>query len=410
MKNLLTFLTLLFLSSQLIGQIGNVLQFEVGMGMNNSHYIESDFPQAISLNGTISYQLRSFALGLRYEHAVSTLGVEGISSLIPNFNGIRARESEFSRYKSLQLRLDYCPNLENFKPIFGIGFGRVFLNNETTYYDNFLFPIEKPSDDFPGEKRRFNALVLHFGYKVKNMRYGITLLPTKRKDTERVIGTSISYSFGLSKRKSESKYELALNHNWKSNPVLLRVEYGRSLLVPLQGEYAASARYFISAQILAGKNFYLGFTSEEVGHRLGFDKNTIDVKFISDAGRFNIRKTNVTTGISAFKVYVHKFKSIARNTDLFYGGGMGVYKINEVGEERVFIHYYPPVIESSRKLGLLISGGVRTGWFSNKVEVNIPFDDIPIYIGLQTAVGIQIRKRTQKGKAVLFPIDDIPQE
>jgi len=77
MKKLLLTLLLPLFSQCLIGQNNSVLQFELGMGMNNSGFFKADDAQALSLNGMLKYQVRSVAFGLRYEQAITTLGIEG---------------------------------------------------------------------------------------------------------------------------------------------------------------------------------------------------------------------------------------------------------------------------------------------------------------------------------------------
>ncbi len=413
MKKLINILILPLLALNLAGQNNSVLQFELGTGMINSVLAESDHAQAVSLNGTLRFQHKSVSIGLRYEHAVSTIGIEGPIG-VPRFSRftdvLQGRESEFSNYKSIQLRFDYSPVFENFRPIFGIGYSGVFLKNEVIYYDRYLSITDPPRNLNVREERNFYPLLYHLGYSVKDIRYGLTVIPLAGRNLDRIVETSISYSFGLSKRKSVPEDKLDMNMHWKSNPIFIRLEIGRSLLTPLQKHYAAAAGYFVSAQLYIFNNFYLGAAFEKDGTRMGYDKNTVDVRFFPGDRGFYVRKTDISTKISARKVFVHKFKSISRNADFYYGGGVGLYRIEDAGEDTVISYInspspttpplavYPPEIEATKNVGLLVSIGLRTGWFNNRLEINIPFGKIPVYASLQTAIGIQTRRRASKSK------------
>ena len=388
------FILLTFFIPKLHSQFINNFQLELGTGIVSE---TSRFNKAIgfNLNGSLHYKIGSGDLAIRYMNSVTSFGMDDViiykrlfQHSTPHYKTthVNVRESRYSRLNSIQLWLNINPTYKRFKPILGIGISKNRIGEiKQLRYDDEL---NVTSINIPSQN--YYTIVYKFGYRINDFRYYLQLHSKDEVTRRRIYEMSLSYNFRLDRNFSSiDKRQLSR--------IIFRGEVGHSISIPLGKYNGVSQRYFIDLKLSIHKTGSLGLKYESKGGGIGIDKNTFEIVKNEEIDDLVVRTTNVLKEVSSIKLYYDQISNVSKNIDFYYGGGIGLYGIEKTGEYRRVINsteiYYPPVIEKGTNFGLMLKTGVRTGIFSNSIEMNIPMGSIPVYFGINTGIGINIRKR-----------------
>lgn len=396
------FIILFFLILRLNGQNIDRFKFEVGLGFITES--TSSYALGINMTSEIKYELNVFDFGLKYELGITSLGSDSprvrrnfnfpTPSQYPYITNINVREGEYSNLSSIQVWVNYNPKLKKMSPILGIGFSRNKIGSmDETIYDEDLSITKSKT-----ESTSFNTLIYKFGYKINDIRYYLLLQNRNKYNHKRFLGMGLAYDFSFNKNSVKTTNILAERDTIQK--LLLRIEGGVSIISPIGKYNGPSHRYFIGVEGAISNKSNLGIIYESEGWGIGIDKNTLEITENDEINDLFVRETNVSSGISSIKSYYQRVKVISSNIDFYYGGGLGIYSINNAGEFNRTIRsikvYYPPEINRQTNLGILIRTGYRMGIFCNRIEINIPFGEIPTYIGFHTGIGFNHRKKKEK--------------
>ncbi|KAA3638972.1 MAG: hypothetical protein DWQ02_04370 [Bacteroidetes bacterium] len=367
----------------------------------------------LGFSGSIKYQVGSFDFETRYDRTF-----KGTPELLQGYSFgqnkdfIEIRENRWNSKNSFGFWANYTPNFKYFKPIFGLGYTFDFFPSTTyDYYDehgNVLLKINDDSWPQSGLQKGFSYKI---GYGFKNYRFYLILHSLARSiDSRGSLTLNLSYNFRVSKNKTTEPSIINPDKTKYQNPILFSLTYGFSFEYPLSKVYNAYAlKPFIESKVKIGEHLYTGlhFTFGNSNYQPNIhDKSTLQIT-PTDSISLLVTYTKIAQETSRVIIFLEKELTHSNNSSILLGGGFGYFFSKETdGFLMNFspihyqstsspIYYQHPKIKVFKNrgfVGLNLRGGFRTGPFSNKIILNIPFGKLPSTFEFHSAININLRE------------------
>ncbi len=386
-------LSLLIVTTLLSGQIKKHLALEGGLGFGQ--VIGSAYKSGLVLSTSLHYKMKSFDFELKDELGLispgqsyprideATITSSPYSFLILK---VRTQNDPYPKYKSLQLWLNYSPDFPNFKPIFGIGHGYSRLGEiKRTTYD-----VDLNKSYSHSSVKIDHSFYYKLGYKIKDFRFYFIWSRDKRRRSVDSGQFLLTYNFDFHKKSPPPKDAYWITTKPYHKKVYFRVEVGLNRIIPISGRYPGMAGAYIwdvNFLIDKGRNLFLGaigvFKKSRETIR-SYDK--VEILQNEDKTGLDIFTSSLASKTYSYRLYLQQQKVYSRNVDFIYGAGLGWY-----GVEKIRINpttYVGP----AKRIGVFGFAGFRTGPFTNKIGMNIPFGRISMYFTYRLGIGLNIKK------------------
>ncbi|NUN99799.1 MAG: hypothetical protein HUU01_04195 [Saprospiraceae bacterium] len=299
----------------------------------------------------------------------------------------------------------YKPNFRHAKPFFGIG-GRYILREDhqeefITASQHIYHKEESPSYFVP---------VINVGYYYKNLKFQLNYIFGKNVRSKvnnyqvvhyaNNLNAGISYIFGVGSRTSKPSYEMSFSQKERVfRPLAFRLEVTLGHQVAF-GKYGigSSISSSVEAKARVKNNFRVGFQIAG-SFALGLDRKSEEI-YIHSGNKIFLRDLNAGSQLVSYVLFGEQvLKSTVSKDILVVGAGLGLYRIeesyqNSYKDNGVTIEL-PPQLKQASLPGLHLRVGQRFGAFSHSAFVNLIPGQVPVTLGVQLGLGLNIFGKQQ---------------
>ena len=204
------------------------------------------------------------------------------------------------------------------------------------------------------------------------------------------LGTAVNFGLTEKSEKEVRFYNPEYSESRFEN-LIFRIEFNGGIMASLDHDKFSGAQ-LLGADLhlrLDGHHF-VGFGAGFITRFAGYDRGT--QAYINGKDLLLTNATDQTRFISVYYMYNYQ---ITITKAFYFGGGPGLYTVP--GElrplpETIDRLILPYEFETSRKLGLNIFAGLRSGLLSNTLRLHFPAGDIPVLIEYKLGLGLNFHK------------------
>ncbi len=371
------------------------IQLEIGAGAfaSSNEWLGASLP----LTAELKTQKGIVDFAMRYQKSVGGFGIDNPrTSLFPNHRTVFSTlapdtPDDLNRLKyfeSLQLMGDVHINFEYFKPVLGVG----FCLNRFRSYKLKVFNATLPTDIYLVNPPVFYGWMIRMGHKVDRMRFYFEYHHNNQEGLRPMLYLGTAVNFGLTERsEKEVRFYKPEFVEQRFENLIFRIEFNTGLLASLNAEKNSSSLFFgADLQFRLKKEHFLGFGAAFITRYSGYDRGT--VTYIDGTDLLVTNATDQTTFVSVYYLYNYEL-NISKG--FYFGAGPGLYTIP--GELRPLPEdtrrlILPYEFETSRKLGVNVLAGLRSGLLSNTIRIHFTTGDMPVLLEYKLGIGLNFHK------------------
>lgn len=362
--------------------------FELGLGLGTSFPIERYASTAI-LHVDAKYHFRNFTFGLSTNQHLFGFGVDRPVRRELNISRIVSRDRFTHSLRSFKSFVDFCPRINNFQPIIGIGYGLHFR-------PEILITIFDENDmlirSMAYEKQSVTGFIFRFGYRFKKWvnLLEFNLLPDKFY----FDGLLSHFNFVLIREFGLHKPYQPLNEYFtkikKEKREIFILNIGLLTSMPISQRYKADAtRIYAEAKISLPRNLMIGLKIETTGGGSNYDKSLTElVEFAPDDYRG--ATGSGVAHISSYQI-IGTYQLFKEKSMNFYSGiGLGVFDFRNLS---VYNTYARPNIPKKTNFGGSLLVGYQYAMMNSYASLNFPGKGIPVHFNLGLGFSFKLKKR-----------------
>lgn len=371
------------------------VQLEIGTGVITSG--NEWLAPAIPINIELKTQKGLIDFAMKYQRSLGGLGVDHPqTSLFPGHKTLYStlapidpdNLNRLAHFESLQAIGEIHLNFEYFKPVIGFGFS---LNRFRSFKQK-VFRTNLPTDVFLIEPPVFYGWMIRMGHKIDRMRFYVEYHHHSIFGLKPVLQLGTAVNFGLTeKSEKEVRFYNPEYSESRFENLIFRIEFNGGVMASLGHEKFSGAQLLgADLQLRVAGHHFVGFGAGFITRFAGYDRGT--QTYINGTDLLLTNAADQTRFIAVYYMYNYQ---ITITKAFYFGGGPGLYTVP--GElrplpENIDRLILPYEFETSRKPGLNVFAGLRSGLLSNTLRLHFPAGDIPVLMEYKLGVGLNFHK------------------
>lgn len=354
--------------------------FEIGVGMGAS--VPFGGVSTTMFQVDLNYHFQGFSFGWQLNQHLKGFGNDRPTiRLFTDGEKYRATWNKpFHAHTAIKGFIEYCPHINDFQPILGVGFGSYWRPE-----------IIRKAYDINGELKHTSSwpktftagLIGRVGIRFKRL---TTLLEFN------AVPETLSSHFNF-----VILHKLGFDKKWfpqsefftkrdKTRKEFLRIDVGAISSYPISLRYAASSfRFFGEIRITANPKFSFGIKYETIGFSNGYDKPYIIKDAVSPDSWFSVSRESAKISNAQITFTYPIFEE--GRLKYYWGFGAGLFQ--SPGFEWPFGSYGDPV----RTIGGSMMAGYQYAMVNVHASLNLPVHGMPIFFNIGAGFSLVLKKK-----------------